>query len=128
MIAGTIGVIFLLFGEQLLGFFGLKDPLVVALGTQLLQYLSISGLFITVALTYTGGLQGTGDTRSPLYITLASQIVVPLGICTVLQMAGLLQAQWIWLAIVFGHFTRCVLSLARFRQGHWRSISVELGH
>ena len=43
-------------------------------GTQLLRYLSVSGFFITVALTYTGGLQGTGDTRSPLYITLVSQV------------------------------------------------------
>ena len=40
----------------------------------LLRYLALSGFFITVALVYTGGLQGTGDTRSPLYITLASQI------------------------------------------------------
>ena len=32
----------------------------------LLRVLGVSGLFITVALTYTGGLQGTGDTRSPL--------------------------------------------------------------
>ena len=41
------------------------DPTVLALGRSLLRYLSVSGLFITVALTYTGGLQGTGDTRSP---------------------------------------------------------------
>ena len=46
--------------DHLLGIFGLNDPIVVSLGTQLLRYLSVSGLFITVALTYTGGLQGTG--------------------------------------------------------------------
>ena len=126
MIAGTIGLIFLLFADQLLGFFGLRDPLVVSLGRQLLRYLSVSGLFITVALTYTGGLQGTGDTRSPLYITLASQIAVPIGICTGLQMAGVLEAHWIWLAIVLGHFTRCVLSVSRFRQERWRTITVDL--
>ena len=45
--------------------------------TQLLRYLAVSGFFISVALTYTGALQGTGDTRSPLYISLVSQIVVP---------------------------------------------------
>ena len=52
---------------------------------QLLRYLSVSGLFITVALTYTGGLQGTGDTKSPLYISIVSQIVVPLGMCFFIQ-------------------------------------------
>ena len=124
MIAGTIGIIFLVFSDQLLAAFGLKDPTVVAIGRQLLRYLSVSGLFITVALTYTGGLQGTGDTKSPLYITLVAQIGVPLGLCFYLQAAGHLQASGIWLAIVLGHFTRCVLSAARFHQGKWRHIEV----
>lgn len=123
-IAGTIGLIFLLFSSQLLGFFGLKDPIVVQIGRQLLRYLSLSGLFITVALTYTGGLQGTGDTRSPLYITLVAQIVVPLGLCFYAQATGQLTASWIWMAIVCGHFTRCVLSAGRFHQGRWRTIEV----
>ena len=47
-----------------------------------MRFLSVSGFFITVALSYTGGLQGTGDTRSPLYISIVSQIVVPIGLCT----------------------------------------------
>jgi putative MATE family efflux protein len=126
MIAGTIGVIFLLFSSQLLAIFGLRDPIVVSLGTQLLRWLSVSGLFITVALTYTGGLQGTGDTRSPLFITLVAQIAVPLGLCFYLQATGRLEATSIWLAIVLGHFTRCVLSAARFHQGKWKYIAVDL--
>jgi putative MATE family efflux protein len=124
MIAGTIGAIFLLFSDQLLAFFGLTDPTVVLIGRQLLRYLSVSGLFITVALTYTGGLQGTGDTKSPLYITLVSQIAIPLGLCFYLQATGRLEASGIWLAIVLGHFTRCVLSAARFHQGKWRHIRI----
>ncbi len=124
MIASTIGIIFLLFADQLLAFFGLKDPTVVLIGRQLLRYLSISGLFITLALTYTGGLQGTGDTRSPLFITLVAQVVVPLGLCFYLQGSGQLQASGIWLAIVLGHFTRCALTVARFHQGRWKTIAV----
>ena len=46
------------------------------------MYLAVSGFFITMALVYTGGLQGTGDTRSPLYITLASQVAIPIGLCS----------------------------------------------
>jgi len=124
MIAGTIGLIFLLFSDQLLAAFGLKDPIVVQIGRQLLRYLSVSGLFITVALTYTGGLQGTGDTRSPLFITLVAQVGVPLGLCFYLQATNQLEAQWIWLAIVLGHLTRCVLSAFRFHQGRWKAIAV----
>jgi putative MATE family efflux protein len=126
MIAATIGIIFLLFADELLALFGLTDPTVVRIGTQLLRYLSVSGLFISVALTYTGGLQGTGDTRSPLFITLVSQVGLPLGLCFYLQATGQLQASGIWLAIVLGHFTRCVLSAARFHQGRWKTIAVHV--
>jgi putative MATE family efflux protein len=124
-VAATIGALFLLIPEQLLGIFGLQDPIVVALGRELLRYLSISGLFITVALTYTGGLQGTGDTRSPLYNTLVSQVALPLGICFALQQSGTLHASGVWTAILAGHSTRCLLSVARFQQGKWRYIRVD---
>jgi Na+-driven multidrug efflux pump len=73
---------------------------------------------------HTGGLQGTGDTRSPFFISLISQVVLPLGLCFALQRAGALTAFGIWLAILLGHTTRAVLSIIRFRQGKWRSIEV----
>lgn len=125
-VAVFVGALFLTIPERLLALFGMHDPVVLAIGKQLLAFLSISGLFITVALTYTGGLQGTGDTRSPLYISLVSQIVIPLGLCTVLSATRPLAPADIWLAILLGHATRCLLSVLRFRQGKWRSIRLEL--
>jgi Na+-driven multidrug efflux pump len=125
-IAGGIGLLFLTIPGALLALFGMQDPVVVGLGVQLLRFLSLSGLFIAVALIYTGGLQGTGDTRSPFYISLISQIVVPLGLCAVLQATRGLQPADIWLAILLGHATRCGLSVARFRQERWREIEVRV--
>jgi Na+-driven multidrug efflux pump len=104
----------------------MTDPLVLSIGRQLLGYLSVSGLFIAVALSYTGGLQGTGDTRSPLYISVISQIAVPLGLCTIVEATRTLMPADIWTAILLGHFTRCVLSVARFRQQKWRTIAVDI--
>jgi Na+-driven multidrug efflux pump len=103
----------------------MQDPAVVEIGVQLLRVLSVSGLLIAVALTYTGGLQGTGDTKSPLYISIISQVIVPLGMCFVIKETGTLDPIDIWLAILAGHATRCALSVIRFRQGKWREIAVE---
>jgi putative MATE family efflux protein len=127
ILASAIGLMFMLVPQHLLALFGMVEPVVVGIGVQLLRYLSISGLFITVALAYTGGLQGTGDTRSPLYISLISQIVIPLGLCGILQATRGLQPGDVWLAIVLGHVTRCALSFFRFRQGKWMEIKVEIG-
>jgi putative MATE family efflux protein len=125
-VAAVIGLMFLAIPNLLLAFFGMTDPTVLTLGRQLLAYLSLSGLFITVALSYTGGLQGTGDTRSPLYISIVSQVIIPLGLCTMFQATRGLQASDIWMAIVIGHFTRCALSFGRFKQEKWRSIAVDI--
>jgi putative MATE family efflux protein len=124
--AAVLGVLFLLLPRQLLAVFGMNEPAVVEIGTQLLRVLSLSGIFIAVALAYTGGLQGTGDTRSPLYISIVSQVAVPLGICFVIEQAGTLDPLDIWLAILVGHMTRCALSVARFNQGRWRDIVVAI--
>jgi putative MATE family efflux protein len=125
--ATAIGFFFLFFPRQLLAIFGMNEVAVVEIGVQLLRLLSLSGLFIAVALTYTGGLQGTGDTKSPLYISIISQIIVPLGICFVIQQTGTLDPIDIWVAIVLGHATRCALSVLRFNQGKWRTIKVDIG-
>jgi putative MATE family efflux protein len=125
-LAATIGALFLFIPGSLLRLFGMTDPDVVEIGTQLLRYLSISGLFVTVALTYTGALQGSGDTRSPFVISVISQIVIPLGICTVTQALRPLEPADIWRAIVIGHITRCTLTVLRFRQGRWRAIAIRL--
>jgi putative MATE family efflux protein len=125
--AALAGAAFFLVPRQLLAIFGMDEPVVVEIGVQLLRVLSVSGLFIAVALTYTGGLQGTGDTRSPLYISIVSQVLVPLGICFVIQQVATLDALDIWLAILAGHVVRCVLSVLRFDQGKWRGIVVDVG-
>jgi len=124
--AAFVGILFMFLPHQLLAIFGMRDPVVVAIGVQLLRVLSVSGLLIAVALTYTGGLQGTGDTKSPLYISIISQIIVPLGICFVIQQTSRLDPIDIWIAILVGHATRCLLSVVRFNQGKWRNIAVDI--
>jgi putative MATE family efflux protein len=126
LVAAFVGAMFLLIPTPLLGIFGATEGRVADIGRQLLRYLALSGFFISAALTFTGGLQGTGDTKSPLFITLVSQVAIPIGLCTVLQSLRQLQPADIWLAILLGHFTRCALSFLRFRQGKWRTIKVDL--
>jgi len=125
--AAFVGLFFLVLPRQLLAIFGMHDPVVVQVGSELLRILSFSGLLISVALTFTGGLQGTGDTKGPLYISIVSQIFVPLGLCFVIQQVSTLDPIDIWAAILAGHATRCVLSVIRFKQGKWRNIAVDIG-
>lgn len=122
----VVGLVFFFFPAQLLAIFGMTDPEVVTIGTELLRVLSVSGLFISMALAYTGGLQGTGDTKSPLYISIISQVLLPVGICSAISYFGELRPLHIWIAILAGHFTRFLLSILRFNMQRWRSINVDI--
>lgn len=124
--SAILGCFYFFFPGFLLGIFGMTEPTAVEIGVELLRFLSISGIFVSVALTYTGGLQGTGDTKSPLYISIISQVIIPLGICFVIQALSTLQTWHIWSAILAGHITRCGLSILRFNQGKWREIRVDI--
>jgi putative MATE family efflux protein len=125
--AAVVGLLFFFIPGQLLAMFGIHDPEVLTIATGLLRVLTVSGLFISAALTYTGGLQGTGDTKGPLYISILSQIALPLGICFIVQQTVTLQPMHIWLAILAGHICRFSLSALRFAQGKWRGIAVDIG-
>ena len=56
--AGTIGVLFLAVPDALFAVFGMTEPHVLALGRQLLAYLAVSGLFVTVASPTPAGCRG----------------------------------------------------------------------
>jgi Na+-driven multidrug efflux pump len=126
IVAAAIGSLFILIPNVLLEVFGMTDPTTVEIAIQLLRYLSVSGLFVCLALAYTGGLQGTGDTKGPMYISIISQVILPLGMCWAIQEWRGLRPEDIWLAIVLGHMTRASLSMLRFRQGKWREIEVQV--
>lgn len=126
VLGATAALAFLAMPERLLGLFGMEEEIVLEIGSQLLHHLAVSAFFLPVALAYTGALQGTGDTKSPLGITLISQLAIPLGICAALDVGPGLTPGGIWSAIVAGHVTRCVLSVARHRQGRWRTIAVDV--
>ena len=53
-------------------------------------------------------------------------MIIPLGICFVIQSFGQLEPMHVWIAILAGHMTRCGLSVVRFMQGKWRSIIVNI--
>ena len=125
-VASVVGLVFVMFPRLLLSIFGMDEGIQFELGRQLLAYLAVSGIFVTVALIYTGGLQGTGDTRSPLYISIVSQVIIPIGLCSYIDVTRGLDPSDIWLAIVLGHIARAVLSFFRFQQGKWRNIAVNI--
>ncbi len=118
----VFGVLYTITPEFFLGLFNANEGAVRDYGVVLLRYLAVSGLFLSAALAYTGGMQGGGDTISPMIIAMLTQIGVLVGSCWVLDIMGILTADKIWAAIFMSHFSRFALSFGAFRWGRWRRI------
>ena len=83
-------------------------------------------MVLAVALALTGGLQGAGETKLPMYIAFLTQIVVLLGICWWYDWHQELTPAHVWMAIFISHFSRLVLTWLVFRTEQWAHIVVEI--
>lgn len=126
--AGAVGFLFWFLPDQLLALFDAARGDVLLHGRSLLRTLSVSGIFLAATLAFTGGLQGAGDTKMPMYIAFLTQIVVLLGICQALLSLEMLTPARIWLAILATHCIRLAMTYSVFRMGAWTRIRVELEH
>ncbi len=122
-----IGTLFWFFPADLLAVFGAVDGTIVEVGVSLLRFLSFSGIVLAITLALTGGLQGAGETKMPMYIAFLTQIVLLLGICGFLDWRGQLTPDRVWMAIFISHLGRLILTLLVFRTDKWAHRKIELG-
>jgi putative MATE family efflux protein len=129
--ASFFGTLYWFLSSPLLALFSLEvdggnEQIVIEYATELLQFLTFSGMFVIMSLAFTGGLQGAGDTKKPMYIAFVSQIIVLLGVCAGFELIGELTTTKIWTAILVSHVSRLCMSYAVFARGNWRGIKVEI--
>jgi Na+-driven multidrug efflux pump len=127
--AVLFGALYWAIPGQLLNIFDLgQEQEVAELARNLLRFLSVSGVFVVVMLAFTGGLQGAGDTVTPMIIAFVTQIGILLGICAAAYYTDWLDLTptLIWSAILISHFGRLALTYGVFVRGKWRTLKVTL--
>ncbi len=122
----ALGGMYWVFPEMLLGLFDAANGPIQVYGVSLLRCLAMSGVVLSMALAFTGGLQGAGDTKSPLYIAIITQFGILLGICAVALKLDCLTAETVWNAILVAHTARFALSFIVFAREKWIGIHVGL--
>ncbi|MCX5769887.1 MAG: MATE family efflux transporter, partial [Candidatus Hydrogenedentes bacterium] len=124
--AAGMGAVFWLFPGVLLGAFRATAEPLFGYGASLLKVLAFSGVLQVVTLAFTGGLQGAGDTRTPMFIAFITQIVILLGLAQMLDMTGHLSIYTLWAAVFVAHAARFLLTGAVFYRGRWKGIELKV--
>ena len=123
LLMGLIGVLFILFPAQIVGFFT-DDPAVIAVGTMPLRMMGFIQPLLAATMIFAGGLRGAGDTRFPMIITGASIWLIRLPLAYLFAIVlgwGLTGA---WGALIVDMSVRGIANFMRFRGGRWKSIQV----
>ncbi len=108
-------LLLLLFSENVVGFFN-RDHQVLLIGKEYLEYTAIILIFLSFVLVLGKSLQGAGDTRGPMFITLISMLVMWGLAWAGSELRGL---EGVWQGILAASILNSLLILYWFRRGGW---------
>lgn len=113
-------------GKVLLG----DKPLIVAESTEFLRYLCTTEVFFAYAMVLIGAMQGAGDTRRPLWLTIVNLWFLRVPLAYVLALAP--GAMWFlpigfglgstgaWASMAITQLTQGLMSMLVFKRGAWK--------
>ncbi|WP_026476150.1 MATE family efflux transporter [Alkaliphilus transvaalensis] len=123
VVATSIAAIFFVFSKQIVGLYT-NEQEVINSASMVLKMIAIIQPFQSSQLILAGGLRGAGDTRWPLYSTMAGiwGIRLTLGYLFVFIFdLGLIGA---WLGICIDQVIRYTILFLRFRTGKWKYVKI----
>lgn len=94
------------------------DPEVRVLTTSFIYVLAAIQPLMAIEFALGGALRGAGDTRYPLFVTIAGNIVTRLSIGLIVIAMGL-DVQFLYAVIVFDYLVKAILLIFRFRGNRW---------
>lgn len=120
LVMTTLGGIIVLLAEPLARFL-VKDPVVIGHTVTFIYILGAIQPLMAIDFALGGALRGAGDTRFPLYTSLAALLLVRIGLSMFFLKMGL-SIEWIYSAIVFDYAIKTVLLAHRFHSEKWARI------
>lgn len=120
---GAVGLLFLLFPAQIVGFFT-NDAEVIATGFLPLRMVGLIQPLLASNMIFSGGLRGAGDTRYPMLVTGLGIFLVRLPLAYVLAHVIGWGLPGAWGALIVDFSLRGVFNFLRFRGGRWKQVKV----
>lgn len=119
----TIGFLAALFARWILRLFS-DDPEIIRIGAEALRVIALSQPPQAFAQVLAGALRGAGDTRYPMWLTMAGIWLVRLPLAYLFGPVLGLSLAMIYVSNVIDGTLRAILAYERFRRGRWKEIEV----
>lgn len=123
VLMGAVGLTFLLFPAQIMGFFT-DEADIIAVGTLPLQMVGVIQPILAATMIFAGALRGAGDTRWPMAMTGISIWLIRLPLAYLFGLVLGWGLPGAWGAFALDLSLRGVLNYLRFRGGRWKLVKV----
>lgn len=120
---GSVGLFFLLFPAQIVGFFT-NDPEVIAIGAMPLGLVGLIQPILAAAQVFPGALRGAGDTRYPMVVTGSAIWFIRIPLAFLFAIVWGWGLPGAWGALALDMCIRALLNFLRFRGGRWKAVQV----
>lgn len=127
----VIGVIMMIvlaagmfFGSETIARFMSQDPKAIEFTSNYLKINALSEPFLAVAMVLMGAMQGAGDTKVNMWISLFCNWIVRLPVAWYLALNLNLGTNGVWIAMATSVTVCAFLCAARYRSGKWLKVKV----
>ncbi|GGF30377.1 MATE family efflux transporter [Echinicola rosea] len=120
---GSIGLLFFLFGEYIIGLFN-DNAAVIQIGSDGLGIICLGYVFFAYGMVMSQSLNGAGDTKTPTMINIVVLWLFQLPMAYVLSNWFGMGATGVFIAIAIGHSVHALVSGLIFNRGKWKLMEV----
>jgi len=124
LILSAMAVVVFIWAEFFAGLVA-KDPAVLAETARYLRLNMLGQPFIALSLSLSGGLQGAGDTRGPMWAIVIAMWLIRLPLAYGLALHFGFGAVGVWWSMVISMACQGLLMARRFSSGRWKELQLE---
>ncbi len=117
------GLLLFIYAPQLASFMT-KDTKSMSYTTSYLQMCALAQPLQAMAMIYNGALQGAGDTKVPMWITIATHWLIRQPLAWILAISYSFGPRGVWIAMAFSSATSGLLNFWRFQSRAWERLKL----
>ena len=121
---GLLDLSFILFSRSIVSIFG-STPEVLNLAALAVAISAAELLGIGIEMILAGGMRGAGDTRTPMYVTIAGVLLLRLPVVYFLAITLGWGLAGVWWGTAIDWTGRTILLWFLFRRGSWKTLKLE---
>lgn len=120
---GSIGIVFLIFAKQFIGFFT-SDPEVLRNGVQCLQIVCLGYAFYAYGMVIGQSFNGAGDTKTPTIINFVGFWLFQIPLAYSLALVLDIGSPGVYAAISIAESCIAIAAILIFRRGKWKTVKI----